>query len=294
MENKLIMIGIGNNILYMDKEFFNKPKKRVIRKNIFESNSSSSHSIVITKNDHHVTEKDLTALEINGECNHNYIFLNNDGKMWLWNIDEGFGRSFYFLTTFEEKLQYAMCEYLGYMYGDEDEFIDMLDTFKAIVKDVLPGFTDFDIPMIEKDVYLDEKGNQIPYKKLKYVGDKTNENGDWISRYNYIDENGNVKEAILDMEYVIEVPDIGMIDHQSVGLLRNFLREKEITLKEFLINKKYVVITDSDETCQWEKLKQSGIFDINSSIVEEYSTSNDDIEYQKWKEMHKDEEITED
>ena len=267
--------------------------KRVIRKNIFESNSSSSHVIAITQNDHYVTKDDLTAMEINGECNHNYIFLNNDGKMWLWDINEGFDRSFNFLTTFEEKLKYAMCEYLGYMYGDEDEFVDMLDTFKAIVKDVLPGFTDFDIPMIEKDVYLDDKGNQIPYKKLKYVGGKTNEDGDWISCYHYIDENGNKKEAILDMECVIEVPDIGMIDHQSVGLLRNFLREKKITLKEFLINKKYVVITDGDETCQWEKLKQSGMFDMGS-IVEEYSTSNDDIEYQKWKEMNKDEEITED
>lgn len=256
--------------------------KRVIRKNIFESNSSSSHVIAITKNDSHITLEELTTSEINGEYNCNYVYLGK-GKLWLYDIEYGYGREFDILTTFVDKLQYAMCEYLGDLYGDERKFADMMDVFTAIVKDVIPGFKEFDIRKVEKDIYLDTSGNKIPHNRLKYQFGEYDSNHNWVNHYTYVDADGNEKEAILDDNHILEVENIGLIDHQSVGMLTNFIKDKGITLKEFLTNKKYVIIIDSDETTHWPKLKQSGMFDL-STIIEEYSKSYEDIEYLRWKE----------
>lgn len=269
--------------------------KTVIRENCFETNSSSEHVIAITKNDSHITPEELTTSEINGEYNCNYVYLGK-GKLWLYDIEYGYGRAFDILTTFVDKLQYAMCEYLGDLYGDEQKFADMMDVFNAIAKDVIPGFKEFDIRKIEKDIYLDTNGNEIQHNRLKYQFGEYDSNHNWVDHYTYVDTDGNEKEAILDENSVLEVEDIGLIDHQSVGMLTNFIKNKGITLKEFLTNKKYVIITDSDETCNWPKLKQSGMFDLNT-IVEEYSKSYEDIEFEQWKkeqeEMeNKDEEST--
>lgn len=256
--------------------------KLVIRNNIFNTNSSSEHVIAITKNDSHVTPEELTISEINGEYNHNCVYVSNDGQLWMSDVERGYGREFNFLTTFEDKLQYAMCEYLGDLYGDEQKFADMMDVFTAIAKDVIPGFKEFNIRKVEKDIYLDTSGNEIPHNRLKYQFGEYDSNHNWVDHYTYIDPNGNEKEAVIDENHVLEVEDIGLIDHQSVGMLTNFIKNKGITLKEFLTNKKYVIITDGDETCNWPKLKQSGMFDL-STIVEEYPKSYEDIEFEQWK-----------
>ena len=205
--------------------------KKVIRHGCWESNSSSQHSILVTKNDvkakikeWHIGEEDYDS---------DYIYLWH-GKMSLRDVCDGYGRwPFMILTTFEQKLQYAMCEYLGYLYEDDSEWQKYYEEFKSIVKELLPEFEDFDI------------------------------------------------HTKKDEEEYMEMPDIGTIDHQSAGLLKNFLKDKGISLKEFLTNRRYVVVIDGDEICDWNRYKASGLID-RSQILLEYNHSGEDVEYENW------------
>lgn len=234
---------------------------KVIRKGCFETNSSSMHSIAVTKNDVHVTPEDVS------DGGREHIYIGKDGGMWLWNIDSGYGRSpFDVLTTFQDKLQYAMCEFLGYKHIDDPEYERIYGEFSDIARKLIPEFTGFDISKRHEDIYLDEDGNHIMYKNLIYDGwDYVNH----CEEYSYLDANGKKHKAILDEDNVMEEPDIGTIDHQSSGMLMGFLSKHGVSLEEFLTNKKYIVIIDGDEYCTWAKMKSEGVID-KSYIVEEY------------------------
>lgn len=254
--------------------------KKVIRRNCFETNSSSMHSIVITKNDRHVTEKELTYDRNSDECSNKNIYIWNDGS---WHLDvAGYGRyPFQLLTTVEDKFNYAMCEYLGYYHGDEDEFDEKYNEFIDLAKEIIPGFKEFYIYTYDVEIYHDQDGNELKYSQLEYDG--------WDSekkeyKYTYKDKEGNVHPAILSDEYY-EVPRIGSIDHQSSGLLRNFLKDKGISLKEFLTNKRYIVVVDGDEYMDWLKYKKSGLINMDF-IVEEYGESDEDKEWSEYVKEH--------
>ena len=64
----------------------------------------------------------------------------------------------------------------------------------------------------------------------------------------------------------------GYVDHQSKGLLQDFLEKEGISLSEFLINKKYVVIIDGDEYCIYDIMKE--IFGFKP--VREYSFAEEE------------------
>lgn len=250
-----------------------------VRQGCFETNSSSAHSIIVTKNDRPAVVKDWHIGDDEVTEDTEYIYVSSDGKLWLHDIEEGYGRyPFQFLTTFEEKLRYAMCEYLGYLYEDDPDFHRYYNLFTDIVHEVVPKFVDFGIDTKEVDNYLDADGNDIMRKDLIYT--------DWNSEkecpeYEYEDKDGIRHKAILDEENYWESPAIGTIDHQSAGLLKNFLKENNVSLKEFLTNKKYIIVIDSDEECNWQKYKASGIIDVNN-IIEEYKDSGEDLEYKEW------------
>lgn len=247
--------------------------KMVVRENCFESDSSSMHSIVVTKNDVHVT-----PMELNPEIrsyNYEEVYINHHGKMDLWRICDGFGRGpFEILTTFKDKLKYAMCEYLGYLYPDDPEYNEYYDMFKDLCREVIPGFVDFDIRKKDMDIYLDSNGNPIRHRDLEWEDLDEDKN----DIYSYLDTDGNRKIAVLSKSDYYEYPNIGCIDHQSMGLLKNFLKDKNITLKEFLTNKKYVVVVDSDECMDWLRYKKSGIINTDF-IVEEYDKYGEDIDF---------------
>lgn len=254
--------------------------KRVIRRSCFETNSSSQHSIVVTKKDTHVTEAELLGTNSDSEDNYfEHVYVYNDGQWRLHDLDEGFGRHpFQLLTTFEEKLKYAMCEFLGRLYPDDPEYHENYYMFEDIVHDVVPGFKEFWLDKTEFDIYRDEDGNEILHKDLKYDHWDSENN---VSVYKYKDKDGEYKTAKFDEENYIDAPLIGMIDHQSAGLLKNFLKDNEISLKEFLTNKKYVVVIDGDEYCDFDKYLRFGLIDKNF-ITEIYTTPGEDIEYYEW------------
>ena len=258
---------------------------RVVRKGCFETNSSSAHAVITTKNDAHINRKKLvwSTSDDSGEC----LFLYSDGKWDLRNIGEGFGRwPFRMLTTFEEKFKYAMCEYLGCLYEDDPEWQRGYDEFKRIASEEVPGFTDFRISTKEIDIYVDQDGNDILQKDLHY--DHYNEE-ERRSEYYYLDAEGNKKPAVFNEDYYLEMPNIGMIDHQSAGLLKNFLSDKGISLQEFLTNKKYVIVVDGDEYEDFDRYLKAGL--INKDFIEEiYDRSGEDVEWEDWKKENANEE----
>lgn len=252
--------------------------KYCVRRASFETNSSSMHSIIVTKNDIHVDENILW--DRNKENDFDTVYIRN-GE---WNLGrvEDYGRHpFEILTTFEEKTKYALCEYLGHLYPDDPEYDKILNEFKEIVRDIFPEFKDFYFYTQDEDIYVDSEGNHIMRKDLHYDywNDKENR-----CEYYYVDKEGNKHPAILDEEDYMEVFDIGSIDHQSAGLLKNFLKDRGISLKEFLTNKKYTICIDGDEYCDLERYLKSGFIDRNF-IKEIYSgRSDEDLKYEKWRE----------
>lgn len=59
-----------------------------------------------------------------------------------------------------------------------------------------------------------------------------------------------------------DIEDIGWIDHQSAGKLRNFIKKHEISLEEFLTNKKYVIVVDGDEYHYFDRMIEAGLMDM--------------------------------
>ena len=116
-----------------------------IRNNCFETNSSSAHSFITTKDDRHVEIKELVIGEEYPD-NIEFVYLGREGKLRLYNMDRGFGRyPFRFLLSFEDKLKYAMCEFLGHLYTDDPEWQYYYDMFREIAHEVVPEFVDFQL-----------------------------------------------------------------------------------------------------------------------------------------------------
>lgn len=218
----------------------------IVRPMEFGTNSSSTHGIAVVGEDRYSTPD---------------VYIYN-GEWHPWYFMDGFGRCpFDVLTSFEDKLHYAMCEYLGYKYCDDDDYDELYGMFEDIVRDVLD--VELKLDTKEVPVWLDVHGKPIKTRDLIWSGFK-----DGKEMFKYKDENGE-HDAVEDAETVYEFPHIGTIDHQSAGMLKRFLEQKGISLKEFLLNKKYVIIIDGDEYNKWEELKRSGVINLQS-IKEEF------------------------
>lgn len=233
---------------------------RKIRKGVFETNSSSMHSIAVVGDDRHVTREELTDSD---DWLGERIYIC-DGE---WELDHwwqrNFGRSpFQILTKFEDKFYYAVCEYLGYKFCDDDDYDELVQMFEEIAEDVVGATIKW--RMQECPVFLDAEGNVLKRKELRFERLEGKR-----AIYSYTDEDGKKHEAHESEDEVYEFPNVGVIDHQSAGLLKRFLQKKKITLKEFLTNKKYVIIIDGDEYYEWEQLKRSGVINL-SNIREEF------------------------
>lgn len=193
--------------------------KRQIRRNVFETNSSSMHSLVVKKTSEYYDESELRY----------GIWLDN-GVWDIWNGDSlDFGRyPFKCLITFESKVKYAIASLCSHENSANAE-----KAFKSIAKvvyEMIPECTSIELP---KDRYSK--------KEATYYG--------------YVDET----------------------------ILIGFLKDEGITLKEFLTNKKYVVIVDGDEYCTWSKIKKSGLVnrdEIDSEYPARIYSNKDGYDYE--------------
>lgn len=235
--------------------------KRQVRRGCFESNSSSQHSICVMKNGDKYSPKEL----LDG------IYLREDrdtgekGCVWEpWEDDMTFGRSpFKALGTFSDKWLYA-CASLVCDYND--------DVYKELVKIAIkyvPGLKKIRLPMVcrsvcnkdyvnlekeEKDYYRETYG-KTEKELVEYLLQKEKE---WGIEIRYYEADGGW--------FHYYAPYTGSVDED---ILTGFLQEENITLEEYLINKKYVVIQDGDEYCEFDNLKESGLINLDA-IDHEY------------------------
>ena len=77
---------------------------------------------------------------------------------------------------------------------------------------------------------------------------------EWNIEIDYWESNGY---------WCFEKPYIGYVDEDILG---GFLQKENITIEEFLLNKRYVVIQDGDEYCYWSDIKDTGL--INMDIID--------------------------
>ena len=236
-----------------------------IRRNCFETNSSSMHSIVVTDEEGTYSEKEILE----------NMYLWNDGKFEIWNDDDlNFGRyPFRILTTFVEKFCYAVASLCG-GYTDEEEADKNFEMLENIAKKHVPALKLIKLPEKREPIFLREDGTEI------------GSSGVWLEDDDefYYHKNKE-KEHVTRSDYEYVTPDYGYIDHQSSGLFEGFLKKNNISVEDFLTCKKYYVIIDGDEYCEWDKLKLSGLLN-KSRIVKEYPDSGYSYDYEKYREEH--------
>ena len=163
-----------------------------VRRNVFETNSSSSHSLVILTDDI-IKETDTDQYFTHEEMLNSLHGLQKNGTYKSFVRDWYFGRCpFRALDTFEQKFQYA--------YANEDK-----DPEKSDLVQMLQNL----IPEVKKFVAPESSGT-------------------------------------------------------DAYPLHGWLNSHGITMKEFLTNKKYVIIQDGDEYRIWEDLIRSGLIDMNA------------------------------
>lgn len=191
-----------------------------IRRNVFETNSSSSHSLVITTDDEHYTRE-----EINKD-----FYMTEKGIVRLWESSLEFYRSpFDMLATFKDKLRYAIASSNG----------NLVDQCRELCQKYVDGFVDFE------------------FDTKDYVWDS------------------EVKDYVEADE---PIPNYGGTDDYQI---EGWLKYYNVSLEEFLTNKKYIVVVDGDEYCVWSNIKDSGLVDVKKIIHDSYEESE-----AEWREQY--------
>ena len=256
--------------------------KYQIRKGCFETNSSSMHSLIITKKNDNVR---MTKEEIRHEFyldekwykDRHSNDLEEVVKIDLWERD--FCRSpFTILSSFKDKLAYAVAEYCGDNYRIES-YLKAEGVFDDVFRPLLVRLIGCDdVEWGNWDdrhfiVYSDDKAEyfhefkEVPYDKQIYIEeserDKFSED-DMISGYyrNVDTDNKPIEDAWFD------VPDFGSIDHQSKGLLTGFLKSNNLSLEDYLTRKDIVVIITGDEYSTFSDMILCGLIDVNNIVTQ--------------------------
>lgn len=230
--------------------------KRQIRSSVFETNSSSQHSISILKKGDIYTEDEIM----------NDMYIHKDGT---WNIYEGhlnFHRSpFQCLANFYWKFHYCIAA-LCYEYGDAT-----WKELEAIAFKYIPGLTKIKLPKTTKsERAYNENNKDYGYGKgltEDQLVEKLMEKEEQFNNEFELNYWINKDETYWYYDY----PDTGYAE--DYGMLRDFLDKKNISLEEFLTSSKFIVIVDGDEYCIWGDLKDSGVIDLNA-IDYEYGSSD--------------------
>ena len=263
--------------------------KMQIRTGMFETNSSSMHSLLIMKNHQVMTQK-----EIRDE-----YYLDEDWCKDRSNIlelgwdDKEYGRGFDVLTSFRDKLSYALASVCGSCYSLES-YIRGGDTFFEVFEPLLKKLAGVDEVKLHYNtnnfhVYSDSITDDpeqdyttyegVPYDDLIYNKNWNKEGHEDEDYYEEICKSGRKQEEIW-----LEVPEFGSVDHQSMGLFQKFLDKYNITLEDYLIRKDIIVIIDGDEYCLFDTMADAGIVDKNAIQIK--YPKNEPYDSELFKEEH--------
>ena len=240
--------------------------KRQIRYGIWESNSSSSHCIFVTKNDHVLTTDDITTSYKEESDNKEYFYVDSNGEWSIWDGDLYFGRGFKVCASLEDKACYAIAEFCG-DYSDlkDEEKAEKMNEIQEIISSVIPKLEYIKLPTKFEPIFVDIDDNELDFDDVMTDWEVNDQ-----SAMHFFYKKDGKKHPAKKTGYGYDVPKVGGIDHQSQGMLTQFLISKGITLKEFLLNKKYIVVEDSDESCYIDTMKKSDLFN-KDNVVEEYT-----------------------
>ncbi len=185
---------------------------RQVRLNTFETNSSSSHSFVITDFEGRYSQEEIM----------NHVYLSKDGKVIMWESNLEFGRSpFDFLNSFKSKTRYAIASSNG----------RLVPQIVEVWKKYVPGFSCFE---------FDEKYRVWDEEKQEYV--ETDEDNP-VYEYGYTDD----------------------------SMIEGWLQSYNVSVEDFLTMKRYVIVVDGDESCIWDKVRDSGLMDKSHIIHDSYA-----------------------
>lgn len=84
-----------------------------------------------------------------------------------------------------------------------------------------------------------------------------------IKKYDYRDHHID-HVSIVSPELYFKYDEAKKVVDENI--LGGFLERENISLEEYLTNKKYVVIQDGDETCYWNAMKKTGL--VNMDIID--------------------------
>lgn len=240
-----------------------------IRTGMFETNSSSMHSLLIMKKRQTMTQKEIRDEYYLDEdwCKERGNTLRLD-----WTHEE-FGRGFDVLTSFRDKLSYALASMCGSCYSlksyirGENTFHEVFESLlkRLVGVDKVEPHMDSESFRVYSDTVTDDLNQdyttyeEVPYDDLVRNGNWSYYNKDSEPYYKEICNSGRKQEEIW-----LEVPKFGSVDHQSAGLLQRFLDKYNITLEDYLIRKDIVVIVDGDECDIFGTMLEAGIVDKNA------------------------------
>lgn len=246
--------------------------KYQIRRGCFETNSSSMHSLVMTKKNNNIR---MTKQEIRDE-----FYLDTDwhnqrygNVIELDDYGNNFGRSpFTVLTSFRDKLSYAIASICGNTYSIKS-YIEADKKFEVIFVPLLKKLIGVDeikrhitteefIVYSGKNAEYFETAEEVPYDKLIFVNKEERDDNLIRNVYKLVDVDGRkIEEAWYD------VYDYGSVDHQSSGLLQSFLKKYNMSLEDYLVRKDVVVVVDGDEYCTLEELVQCGLVNKDNIVL---------------------------
>ena len=160
-----------------------------------------------------------------------YVYIDKDGKLDLWLSDElnfsYIDGDFRIFTKVSEKINFALAS----TTLNCEKFPMLNDT----MKEIFPNFKEFNSNEQTCPCYNDDEGNEYPEEVLIYnplTG-------------NYVTTDGKIVVRNYEMEFYRMYT--GELNEEDSNLLWDFLNDYKISLKEFLLNQKYIIIADKDK-----------------------------------------------
>ena len=168
--------------------------KRQIRKCVFETNSSSMHSVVVMKDGKKLGPSDFIAHTYSdGSRDYWNVPLNVNGEWDLRDEDMEFGREYQWLVGFEDKVEYAIASLAGRYCSH-----NWLEQIEDTVREVVPEFAGF---VFRKGSYWDDEDESMDY--YGYVDHQSQE---LLTNFLY-SEQISLHDFLLDEHYVIITDD---------------------------------------------------------------------------------------